>query len=228
MSPPRRQYLRRVSVLVLGTLACTQGLHAAARAETYAFLVGVSDYESKDELRSLNFASTDMISFAGVLRNSGIPDRNIVNMNDRQSNPRFKPLGRQILKEFHLLLATLEPEDSLIVALAGHGVQLGAEADNYFLPADAELKDPSTLINVKTLYEEMNRSPAGRKLLLVDACRNDPEADNRPECRDRGAAAPPPGRRRCPQRARPPSSVATASSGASKTRSSGTAFFSTR
>jgi tetratricopeptide (TPR) repeat protein len=132
-----------------------------------------------------------MISFAGVLRNSGIPDRNIVNMNDRQSNPRFKPLGRQILKEFHLLLATLEPEDSLIVALAGHGVQLGTEADNYFLPADAELKEPSTLINIKTLYNEMDRSPAGRKLLLVDACRNDPEADN---ARSAGIAVPPPRR----------------------------------
>jgi tetratricopeptide (TPR) repeat protein len=95
------------------------------------------------------------------------------------------------LKEFHLLLATLEPEDSLIVALSGHGVQLGAEADNYFLPADAELKDPSTLINIKTLYEEMDRSPAGRKLLLVDACRNDPEADN---ARSAGIAVPPPRR----------------------------------
>jgi tetratricopeptide (TPR) repeat protein len=180
-----------VSLLFLGTLACAPGVHPAARGETYAFLVGVSDYQSKDQLRSLNFASTDMVSFAGVLRNSGVPDRNIVNLDDRQSNPRFKPLGRQILKEFHLLLATLEPEDSLIVALSGHGVQLGAEADNYFLPADAELKDPSTLINIKTLYEEMDRSPAGRKLLLVDACRNDPEADN---ARSAGIAVPPPRR----------------------------------
>jgi tetratricopeptide (TPR) repeat protein len=180
-----------VSLLVLGALACAPGFDPAARAETYAFLVGVSDYQSKDELRSLNYASTDMISFAGVLRNSGVPDRNIVNMNDRQSTPRFRPLGRQILKEFHLLLATLEPEDSLIVALSGHGVQLGAEADNYFLPADAELKDPSTLINIKTLYAEMNRSPAGRKLLLVDACRNDPEAEN---ARSAGIAVPPPRR----------------------------------
>jgi tetratricopeptide (TPR) repeat protein len=180
-----------VSLLLLAALAGALGFQPAARAETYAFLVGVSDYQSKDELRSLNYASTDMISFAGVLRNCGVPDRNIVNMNDRQSNPRFKPLGRQIMKEFHLLLATLDPEDSLIVALSGHGIQLGAEADNYFLPADAELKEVSTLINVKTLYEEMNRSPAGRKLLLVDACRNDPEAEN---ARSVGIAVPPPRR----------------------------------
>jgi tetratricopeptide (TPR) repeat protein len=176
--------LAAASVLVLGS-------GSVARGDTYAFLVGVSDYESKDELRPLKFACDDMISFAGVLRNQGVPQRNIVLLHDRQSNPRFKPLRGRILKEFHLLLATLEPEDTLIVALAGHGVQIGGSAENYFLPADAQLKDPATLINVKTLYEEMDNSQAGRKLLFVDACRNDPEADN---ARSAGVALQPPRR----------------------------------
>jgi Tfp pilus assembly protein PilF len=158
-------------------LFCTFGSGPSSRGETYAFLVGVANYESKDELKPLKFACDDVISFAGVLRNSGVPAKNIVLLHDRQSILRFKPFARQIKQEFHLLLATLEPEDALIVALAGHGVQLGPEADSYFLPADAQLKDPSTLINIKTIYEEMQRSQAGRKLLLVDACRNDPEAD---------------------------------------------------
>src|SRR4029077_13180067 len=104
----------------------------------------------KDELKPLKFACEDVISFAGVLRNSGVPVKNIVLLHDRQSILRFKPFGKQIKQEFHLLLATLEPEDTLIVALAGHGVQLGPESDSYFLPADAQLKDPSTLINIKT------------------------------------------------------------------------------
>ena len=54
------------------------GFGPAARGDTYAFLVGVSNYESKDELKSLKFSSDDVISFAGVLRNSGVPDKNIV------------------------------------------------------------------------------------------------------------------------------------------------------
>src|SRR4051812_43476678 len=166
-------------------------LASSARADTYAFLVGVSDYESKAELKPLRFACDDMISFSGVLRNSGVPNKNIVMLHDSQTNPRFKPTGKKILKEFHLLLATLEPEDSLIVALAGHGVELGASGESFFLPADADLKDPSTLIGVKGLFEEMERSQAGRKLLLVDACRNDPEADN---ARSVGVTVPPPRR----------------------------------
>jgi tetratricopeptide (TPR) repeat protein len=163
--------------LLLCLLALLE-LNPASNGDTYAFLVGISEYESKDELKALRFACDDVISFAGVLRNSGVPAKNIVVLHDRQSIPRFKPVGKKILKEFHLLLATLEPEDFLIVALAGHGVQIGPAGENYFLPADADLKDPATLINIKTIYREMEKSQVGRKLLLVDACRNDPEADN--------------------------------------------------
>lgn len=163
--------------LLLCLLALLE-LTPASNGDTYAFLVGISEYESKDELKALRFACDDVISFAGVLRNSGVPAKNIVVLHDRQSIPRFKPVCKKILKEFHLLLATLESEDFLIVALAGHGVQLGPAGENYFLPADADLKDPATLINIKTIYKEMEQSQAGRKLLLVDACRNDPEADN--------------------------------------------------
>ena len=126
---------------------CLVAMHwfaPASHGDTYAFLVGVSEYENKSELRALRFATDDVIAFGGVLRNSGVPAKNIVMMHDRQSNPRFKPVARKILREFHLLLATLEPEDSLIVALAGHGVEIGSAGDSFFLPADADLKDPAT------------------------------------------------------------------------------------
>jgi Tfp pilus assembly protein PilF len=159
-------------------LVVTLGSASASFGDTYAFLVGVSEYERKDELKALRFASDDVIAFAGVLRNSGVPAKNIVVMHDRQSNPRFRPVARRILGEFHLLLATLEPEDFLIVALAGHGVEAGSAGDSYFLPADADLKDAASLINIKTIEQEIEQSQAGRKLLMVDACRNDPEADN--------------------------------------------------
>src|SRR4051794_8304822 len=169
---------RRSKPWALVCLVATLWFAPASHGETYAFLVGISEYENKNELKALRFATDDVITFGGVLRNSGVPIKNIVMMHDRQSNPRFKPLAKKILREFHLLLATLEPEDSLIVAMAGHGVEIGAEGDSYFLPADADLKDPATLINLKSLKDQIEQSQAGRKLLLVDACRNDPEADN--------------------------------------------------
>jgi hypothetical protein len=153
-------------------------MSSSSRGETYAFLVGVSKYENKENVRSLEFARDDVIAFGGVLRNSGVPSKYIVILHDQQPSARFQPTCANIKREFHLLLATLEPEDALIVALAGHGAQLGPGGDNYFLPTDAQLSDPEkTLINIKTIYEEMEHSRAGRKLLLVDACRNDPQDD---------------------------------------------------
>src|SRR4051794_9851527 len=72
-------------------LICTFCSGQSPRGDTYAFLVGVADYESKDELKPLKFACDDVISFAGVLRNSGVPAKNIVLLHDRQSILRFKP-----------------------------------------------------------------------------------------------------------------------------------------
>ena len=175
--------------LLLCLLALLE-LNPASNGDTYAFLVGISEYESKDELKALRFACDDVISFAGVLRNSGVPAKNIVVLHDRQSIPRFKPVGKKILKEFHLLLATLEPEDFLIVALAGHGVQLGPAGENYFLPADADLKDPATLINIKTIYKEMEQVP-GRPQAAPGRCLPQRPRGRQRASRRRLAPAPP-------------------------------------
>jgi tetratricopeptide (TPR) repeat protein len=175
MTPFRRSLLARPlsSLVVLASL----GLGPASRGDTYAFLVGVSKYENNDRLPSLRYADQDVVAFGGVLRNSGVPNKNIVTLSYDQPNPRFKPTRRNIQTEFHLLLATLEPEDALIVALAGHGVQIGAES--YFLPTNADPANTDTLISIKAdIYDEMQRSQAGRKLLLVDACRNDPQTSD--------------------------------------------------
>ncbi|WP_165220612.1 tetratricopeptide repeat protein [Aquisphaera insulae] len=174
MSRSRRLGMIWATLGMVAMLGSASPLHG----DTYAFLVGVSEYERKDEVKALRFASDDVIAFGGVLRNAGVPARNIVLMHDRQTNPRFRPSGKNILREIHLLLATLEPEDSLVVAMAGHGVEIGRDGESFFLPADADLKDPATLISIKTFSEEIEKSQAGLKLLLVDACRNDPEADN--------------------------------------------------
>jgi formylglycine-generating enzyme required for sulfatase activity len=77
-----------------------------------------------------------------------------------------------------LLLDGLEEQDSILVALAGHGIQFRGEAESYFCPAGAKLSDRATLIPLGDLYKELETSRAGLKLLLVDACRNDPQSDN--------------------------------------------------
>src|SRR5262249_36627154 len=45
-----------------------------------------------------------------------------------------------------------------------------------FCPLDARLQEPSTLIPLDEIYKQLESCPAERKLLLVDACRNDPQS----------------------------------------------------
>ena len=69
----------------------------------------------------------------------------------------------------------------MLIAFAGHGVQFQGSPESYLCPVNADLDEDgrSTLIALGQLYRRLERCRAGVKLVLVDACRNDPreEAD---------------------------------------------------
>jgi uncharacterized caspase-like protein len=142
------------------------------RGKNYALLVACQEYDEK-ELKSLQFTRNDILALYDVLLDSGFKKDNIVLMHDKQPVD-FVPEAKRIRRELKLLLGGLREDDTLIVALAGHGVQFKNSQKQYFCPRDAELKDPSTLIALDELYKELKVCKAKRKLLLVDACRNDP------------------------------------------------------
>lgn len=146
------------------------------QAEQYAFLVGVRDYSLNNELTSLKYTEDDVHTLASTLYKSGVPQGNIVLMTQRMAatKARFSPRSDQIRREFNLLLSELDPSDSIIVGFSGHGLQFKGDPVNYYCPLDAKPEDKSTLISLTEIYDALNRSKAQTKLLLVDACRNDP------------------------------------------------------
>ena len=158
------------------------------KGEKYALLVGVRKYDP-NELHELPYSEHDVDELASVLKAEGYRPENVVLMTQKigAENTRFLPLAANLRKELNLLLSQLEEEDSILVALAGHGVQFQGEDENYFCPADAHLADKSTLIALNEIYKALEKSPAGLKVMLVDACRNDPQAQNSRSPRDREA-----------------------------------------
>jgi hypothetical protein len=92
---------------------------------------------------------------------------------------RFLPTAANVRKELELTLKRLDPADSVVVALAGHGVQFTPEGDSFFCPADAALENEQTLINLAVVSKALEGCRATFKLLLVDACRNNPKASSR-------------------------------------------------
>ena len=150
---------------------------AAAKGESYAFLVACSGY-SGGEFRSLKGTIEEMKDFRDTLIASGYEADNIIFLHDRQTDRRLFSEKRKIEKQLELLLARLTKEDSLLVALDGHGLQFKGEKGSYFLPVDAELEDKKTMLPLAGLFEKVSGCKAGAKLLLVNACRNDPLASD--------------------------------------------------
>jgi uncharacterized caspase-like protein len=165
--------------VVLGLLAPLVSVGNRAQAgENYAFLVGVRKYKST-QLKSLNYPESDVTVLADVLKRSGYASPNVVLMTQTTGaeDTRFLPIASHIKAEIQLLLKELTEQDSVLVAFAGHGVQFKGENVAYFCPADADLADRQTLVSLTGLYRALDRCRARSKVLLVDACRNDPQSN---------------------------------------------------
>jgi formylglycine-generating enzyme required for sulfatase activity len=93
------------------------------------------------------------------------------------------PTAGNMRSQLKALLEGATKYDLMIVGLAGHGLQPTGSDDSYFCPSDAlplvkegRPVDPSRLISLGEILAQMSDSGIGHKLLLVDACRNDPSA----------------------------------------------------
>ncbi len=146
----------------------------------YAFLVGVKEYD-KTQLTSLSYTEADVTALAAALKTAGYDEANIVLMTQTlgASSVRQLPTSERIRKELDLLLGELDSDDTLLLAFSGHGVQFKDEASAYFCPMDANLSERNTLISLEDVYgllSDRQKCKAQTKILLVDACRNDPQS----------------------------------------------------
>jgi tetratricopeptide (TPR) repeat protein len=179
MKSPAR-FGRFLLLIALANLAATtHAQQTAPPGQKYALLVGVRKYKSND-LRTLNYPEADVNDLSKVLLANGYRPENVVVMTQSAvaEDVHFLPSAENIRKELDLLAAGRTPGDTFVVAFAGHGVQYGKDEENYFCPIDADLNDRSTLISLDSVYKLLEKSPAGFKLLLVDACRNNPLTQN--------------------------------------------------
>jgi tetratricopeptide (TPR) repeat protein len=168
--------MRWFEALIICGLIVNFGAHEAC-ATDYALLIGASNYSGgKSGLRNLNYSKNDIVDLDAVLRDCGYRRSNIVLMYDGQPNNALVPEYAKILDKFDLLLNSLAAEDTVIVALAGHGIQFGGDKSrtNYFCPIDADPQNRANLLSLTEVYERLRVCRAKRKLLLVDACRDDP------------------------------------------------------
>jgi hypothetical protein len=169
-----------VPLLALASLAA--GLPCARSADplpvsgrSYALLVGVKNYR-KDELTSLKYTENDVATLAKVLKEQGYKRVVLMTQKEGADNEELLPTAGNIRDQVKALLEDRKEGDSVLIALSGHGVQFKGEKQHYFCPMGTRLSDTKTMVSLGEIYDELKGCKASVKVLLVDACRSDPDA----------------------------------------------------
>jgi TPR repeat protein len=142
----------------------------------FALLVGVNEYRHST-LPNLRYAENDVSELAAVLKRAHF-EVVLLTGGAGRNDPGRRPTLANIERQLQVLLERCDKKDTVLVALAGHGLQFNNVADNYFCPQDArpfaDEESRKTLLSLTEVFRQLEQNGAGVKLLLVDACRNDP------------------------------------------------------
>ncbi len=161
-------------MLACSALLATSCLQAA---DKYALVVGVEKYDP-GQLPSLQFAEEDAVEIGKALEQLGF---DVVSMTDQTDIPERKPIyPDDILVQLRRRLRDRQPSDTIVVSLSGHGLQFKddpkdefGEKETYFCPQRAKVSDKRTLLPMSAVINELAQCKAGKKLLLIDACRDE-------------------------------------------------------
>ncbi|MBU1162159.1 MAG: SUMF1/EgtB/PvdO family nonheme iron enzyme, partial [Proteobacteria bacterium] len=144
-------------------------------AETrWAVLVGIDRYQSP-QISRLKGAANDASSLAETLKGTlNFPERNVLVYTSDASGAQLPTTGN-IVKALKYIVKKATEEDTFVMLFSGHGVMSGE--DGYLLTYGSDLGAIEfTGLPLTNLNQLLGRIKAGHKLLLVDACRNDPES----------------------------------------------------
>jgi len=156
------------SCLLLWTPTSGRGQDAAP--QRYALLVGVNSYT---HLSDLHFCENDMRSLRDACVAAGFPEKNVTFMHKSSDRPELIPVRNHVLEQLKVLLAGVKQNDLVLVAFSGHGVHVGDQ--DYFCTIDTKVEDPhATMVPATQVVAMLEKSQARQKVLIIDACRNDP------------------------------------------------------
>jgi uncharacterized caspase-like protein len=177
--------LGRLLPVGLLSLAVAFVLLDASQAQTekgkkHALLVGVRSFDHA-ALTPLQYTENDVEELAKALTEGGFASVRVLTTTRGEKKKADAPTAENVRAAIKTLLARKTRDDTVLVALAGHGIsgtikEAGKEKDeSFFCPCNAQLNDNDTLIGLSQLFRDLGDCGAAVKLLLVDACRNDPK-----------------------------------------------------
>lgn len=132
----------------------------------FAILVGVNQYEN---CGILNFSVQDIEAIRKLLLDparGGYSPEYLKTVSDDEST---KPLKVQIIRTIRNVSSAATSADDILLYFSGHGLTNGGTA--YLVPTEGSSQDPiDSCISLDWLSEELQRSKATRKIMILDAC----------------------------------------------------------
>ncbi|MBV8230441.1 MAG: caspase family protein, partial [Planctomycetaceae bacterium] len=156
-----------IGLALSSSLATWMGLDAFAQGQSragrkFALLAGVRQYKTP-ALRALNYPDRDVEELAKVLLEAGFSgdDIRVLTQERAARELRSMPSSDNIRTELARMLKLVKlrdnPADTVLVALAGHGIMDPKSEASYFCPADTGAKDLApddpALIDLGQLYD---------------------------------------------------------------------------
>ena len=139
---------------------------SAARAENrLALVIGESAYRA---VPSLPNPANDARAMTRLLADCGFEVTTAADLSQKELN--------QKIGDFTAEIAAKGPDTVALVFYAGHGLQIDGE--NYLVPVDVDPKReadiPLQAVRLNDILNMLNSVPTKSRILLLDACRNNP------------------------------------------------------
>jgi hypothetical protein len=136
------------------------------KGKKYAVLVGVTEYQHMTNLR---FTKNDAEDLRDQLLAIGFAPDDVRTLTNG-SGGRNEPTKQNIDNAVRDILSRAGDGDLVLVFLSGHGTQ--PDSDPLFCPSETDRNNlPNTTVSINNIRDNMGKSNASFKLLIVDACR---------------------------------------------------------
>ncbi|HYO64327.1 MAG TPA: caspase family protein [Pyrinomonadaceae bacterium] len=146
----------------------------------YALVIGVDKYDDT-RISALNGAANDARALRDALvRYAGFLPEKVRLLTSDQPEKDNQPSRNNILEALFSLRRMVEKDSMIVVAFSGHGIEQDGVA--YLMGQDAKNYDDMiryTGISVNEVTKAIKDTRASQVMLILDACRNDPNAGGR-------------------------------------------------
>lgn len=133
-----------------------------------ALVIGNSNYQNAPQLAN---PDNDAQSMAQFLNSAGFE---VISATDLGQNDMLR-----VVQDFSAKVSARGPNTVAMVYYAGHGVQLAGE--NYLVPVDAKVANQTDLVNdsvrLVDVMSTLETIPSRMRIVILDACRNNPFPD---------------------------------------------------